>query len=106
MCATQEPRQVGRLEGKHLASGSKYTFDLGKSRAGAGGNHQFLWLIEADLRKSGYIKCACRLHRPSEPALGACSEDFERRARPDRVLHRPDKLAFASRLEGRLHRSE
>ena len=112
-----EPAMVGRLEGQALAVFGKQRLDLGKRRAGAGGDHQFGRLVEGDAAHfgggerprrpapGGRGRPACR--RPSPPTA-TCGRRQRQRCRQPRsrrsaeaVRSRPQcSLAGAARRHG------
>ena len=88
--------EVGGLEGERLALLREQRLDLGEPGSGARGEHELFRLVERHSGKGAQIDAVGRLHRPSEPALGARTRDLERHALGGRPLDdRPHLLGIA-----------
>ena len=67
--AAQQRTIVHRLEGEPLVAFSEQPFDLGKRRAGLGGEHQFFRLIKRNAGQRRQIEYMRGLHRTTDGAL-------------------------------------
>ena len=77
---------IHRLEGEFLIAGGEQRLDLGERRAGLGGEHQFLRLVERDAGQAREIEAQIPLRRAADAALRAMADDLERLALGQRPL--------------------
>src|SRR5690606_1981067 len=76
------------------------SLDLGQGRACAGGEDQFLRLVERDAGHPRQVDRMLRLRRPADAALGAMAEDFERRFFRKRPLNGGERFGGSGWGEG------
>ena len=100
--AEQRPGVHG-LEGQHLPARRHHLLDVGAGRAGAGGEHQLLRLVEGDAREGGEVEGEVGLARPAEGLLGAVAAHFQRLAGAEGGADRLRDLLLVARCDDVAH---
>ena len=101
----EQHRIVHRLERELLVARRHQRFDFGNRRAGLGGQHEFLRLVQRDAGKRRKIERGVPLRGAADGALAAMADDFECLAIAERPLDRLLDLFGIARFQIVGHRA-
>ena len=91
---------IHRFECELLTLGINQRFDLGQRRAGPGGKHQFLGLVQGDAGEIRQVEREVGLSGPADRPLRPVADDLQRLAAAKRPLDGGFDILGVAGLEG------